>query len=178
MKTLHHLRTFVRATGGATAVEFAMVAIPFLTMLFSLIELGIVFLISMTLDDATMTAAREIRTGQVQTAGGAADSASGFQTEICNHMTWIQATCSSNLSVDVETYPSFTAASPANPVSGGTFNAAALGFNPGVAQNVVVVRSYFRWKLITPFLDQSLEKLSDGEAVIVSTVAFRNEPYS
>jgi Flp pilus assembly protein TadG len=178
MKRFDHLRTFIRASDGATAVEFAMVSIPLVTMLFSLIELGIVFLISMTLDDATMTAAREIRTGQVQTAGGAADSASGFQAEICNHMTWIQALCSSNLSVDVETYPSFASAAPVNPVQSGKFVTTGLGFSPGVAQNVVVVRSYFRWKLITPFLDQSLEKLSDGEAVIMSTVTFRNEPYS
>jgi Flp pilus assembly protein TadG len=171
------LASFARANGGATAVEFALVALPFLTMIFALLELGVIFLISMTLDDATMTAARQIRTGQLQTAGGASNTQAGFQTLICANMTWI-TTCSSDLYVDVETYPSFTTASPANPVTGGTFNAAALGYNPGTAQSVVVVRSYFRWKLITPFLDQALEKLSDGEAVITSTATFRNEPYS
>jgi Flp pilus assembly protein TadG len=178
MTSREWFRTFVQGREGSAAVEFAMVSIPFLTMLFSLIELGIVFMISMTLDDATMTAARQIRTGQTQTAGGAADTQSGFQAAICGNMTWIAATCASNLSVDVETFPSFAAATPTNPVTSGVFNPASLQFTPGAAQDVVVVRAYFRWKLITPFLDQALEKLSDGEAIIISTSAFRNEPYT
>src|SRR5262249_14526943 len=147
--------------------------------LFCIIELGIVFIISMTLDDATMAASRQIRTGQLQTAGGAGNTAGGFKNTICNNMAWIKATCLSNLSIDVETYPSFAPANPTNPVqASGRSTTGGLGYSPGVARTVEVVRAYFRWKLITPFLSQSLSKLSDGEAVITSTVTFRNEPYS
>ena len=34
-----------------------------------------------------------------------------------------------------------------------------------------------RWTLFTPFLSQALGKLSNNEAVVTATSAFRNEPY-
>ncbi len=173
---LARLRRFGRARGGSASVEFAMLAIPFLTMLMAVLELGLVFMISLTLDDATVGAARAIRTGQLQNAGGA--SAATFKAAICGRMTWIQNNCLANLSVDVRTYTQFSTAAPPNPITAGVFNPAVLAFQPGVAQDIVVVRSYYQWKLFTPFLNQALSKLNGGTAVITATSAFRNEPYS
>ena len=123
------------------AVEFAMLAIPFVTMLFAVLELGLIFMISLTLDNATQIASREIRTGTLQNGGAA--TANGFITDICSHMAWIQANCLANLKVDVRTYTTFTSAAPPNPVGGGVFNAGMLTFQPGVAQDIVVVRGYY-----------------------------------
>jgi Flp pilus assembly protein TadG len=174
-KALGRLNALVAETGGATAVEFAMLAIPFVTMIFCLMELAVIFMISMTLDDAAVQASREIRTGQLQSAGGATQAS--FAAKICSHMAWIQSTCNANLSVDVETYPSFAAVNPPNPISNGVFSTTNLKFVPGGPQDIVVVRAYFRWQLITPFLSQAVNKLSNGQAVITSTTTFRNEPY-
>jgi Flp pilus assembly protein TadG len=172
---IERLEAFGRARDGAAAVEFAMLALPFLIMLFCLLELAIIFMISMTLDNAMAQASREIRTGQLQTAGGA--TAASFKTDICAHMAWIQSTCNSNLSVDVETYPSFAVATPPNPITGGVFNAGVLKFQPGGPQDIVIVRGYFKWTLITPFLSQAVTKLNTGQAVLTATTTFRNEPY-
>ena len=174
-KALRRLNALVAETGGATALEFAMLAIPFVTMIFCLMELAIIFMISMTLDDAMVQASREIRTGQIQSAGGSSQAA--FAAKICSHMAWIQSTCNADLSVDVETYPSFAAANPPNPVAGGVFSTASLKFVPGGPQDIVVVRAYFRWQLITPFLAQAVNKLNNGQAVLTATTTFRNEPY-
>ena len=57
------LRRFTRADDGAAAVEFAFVAIPFLMLVFGIIELGLLFLVSMSLENALMTVDRGIRTG-------------------------------------------------------------------------------------------------------------------
>jgi Flp pilus assembly protein TadG len=174
---LKHLSSFRRASDGSAAVEFALVAAPFFFMLFAMIELAIVFNISTLLDDGVRAASRRIRTGQLQSAGGA--SMSTFKSDVCARMVWLQDHCNSHLSLDVRTYPQWASANPPNPVeANGTFNQGSLTFTPGGPEDIVMVRAYYRWTLFTPFLSQALSKLSGNEAVIYSTSAFRNEPYN
>jgi len=63
------VRRFIRQQDGATAVEFAMVAAPFLAMMFAIIETAIVFFAGQTLETAGADSARLIMTGQAQTQG-------------------------------------------------------------------------------------------------------------
>jgi Flp pilus assembly protein TadG len=171
-----HLASFRRAQDGHAAVEFAIVAAPFFFMLFAMMELAIVFTISTTLDDGLRDAARRIRTGEVQTLGGASQTT--FKNDVCARMIWLQTHCQTHLSIDVRTYASFAAAAPPNPVQAdGTFNNAALTFTPGGPEEIVLVRGFYRWPLFTPFLSQALGKLSNNEAVVTSAATFRNEPY-
>src|SRR5580698_6774733 len=88
------LTRFRSGRGGSTAVEFAMLALPFLGLLFGIIELGMIYLISTTLDNATTDAARQIRTGQLQLAGGA--TSASFATVVCNEMSWLGSNCTAN----------------------------------------------------------------------------------
>ena len=83
------LGAFASADGGATAVEFAMISIPFLALLFAIFELGAIFLASSAIDAAVEQAARQIRTGQLQ--GTANNNAAGFKTLVCNSISWISA---------------------------------------------------------------------------------------
>lgn len=176
-------RALARSEGGATAVELALVAVPFFLLLFGTIELALVFLLSTSLENATDMAARQVRTGAMQTAGGA--SAATFKTLVCNNLGWLQGDCSSSLYVDVRTFASFQTVSAPQPIvtttSGGkttkTFDPTKLTFNMGNAGDIVVVRTYYSWPLITPMVQQAIQTLSDGHMVISSTAAFRNEPY-
>ena len=173
---LQHLRSFRRAQGGHAAVEFGIVAMPFFFMLFAMMELAIVFSISTTLDDAVRGAARRIRTGEMQSVGGANQST--FRTDVCARMVWLTSHCQTHLSIDVRTYSSFAGANPPNPIqSNGTFNNGAMTFTPGGPEDIVLVRAFYRWPLFTPFLSQALGKLSNNEAVVTSAATFRNEPY-
>lgn len=173
---LQHLRSFRRAQDGHAAVEFAIVAAPFFFMLFAMMELAIVFSISTTLDDGVRAAARQIRTGELQSAGGSSQSA--FKNDVCARMVWLQSHCQTHLSIDVRTYSSFAGANPPNPVQpNGTFNNGALTFTPGGPEEIVLVRAFYRWSLFTPFLSQALGKLNNNEAVVTSAATFRNEPY-
>ena len=169
------LARFGGAQSGAAAVEFALVATPFFLLLFGIIELAFIFLVSSSLENATAEAARTIRTGQMQSGGGA--TASSFKTAICNNFGWLQSDCTANLSVDVRTYQTFASVTAPQPVTNGTFNAAALTFAPGGPNDIVVVRAYYQWPLIAPMLSQALQQLNGGKALITSTAAFRNEPY-
>src|SRR4051812_27544803 len=132
-------------------------------------------MISTSLDNATTNAARTIRTGALQTGGGA--TATTFRNAICTNMSWMGSQCQSNLSVDVRTYTQFANPNIPDPVTNKTFDPAALTFTPGAACNIVLVRAFYQWPLMTPFLLGGLEKLSGGKALITAASTFRNEPY-
>lgn len=172
---LAFVERFAAARKGATAVEFAMVATPFMALLFGVLELGLVFMVSTTLDNAVDTVARKIRTGELQTTGG---SASTFKTAVCSEMTWLGSSCSEDLHVDVRTFPKFSDVTITDPVTDGVFDSSRTQFTPGGSEDIVLVRVYYEWSLITPMLNQGLETLSGGKRLIASTATFRNEPYA
>ena len=51
-------RRFIKQQDGAAAVEFALVATPFLALLFAIIESAMVFFAGQSLEAATASAAR------------------------------------------------------------------------------------------------------------------------
>src|SRR6187551_2094422 len=57
---------FARRDDGAAAVEFGMVAAPFLALMFAIMETALVFFASQTLETAVADSARLIMTGQAQ----------------------------------------------------------------------------------------------------------------
>lgn len=161
------------------AVEFALVILPFMTLLFAIFELGLVFFVSVVLDGATTRAARQIRTGEFQSAAG---TAAAFKTSVCNEMLWLKTGCSSNAKVDVRTYTLFSQVKTAPPPTTGPpenrqFNSANSCFQPGGPTNIVLVRTFYTWTLLTPMLDDSLVNLGSNKRLLSSTVIFRNEPF-
>jgi len=163
---------------GAVAVEFAMVALPFFFMLFAIFELALYFVVASTLENATGNAARMIRTGELQMSGQA--TAAAFKDQVCSSLSWLGSSCQNNLTVDVRKLTQFTNPNPPNPLQNGTFNNTQVTFVPGVPQDIILVRTFFKWKLLTNALVGSLQATSEngGTAIITSTAIFRNEPYS
>jgi Flp pilus assembly protein TadG len=170
-------RLFKTANGGAAAIEFALVAIPFFFLLIVLFELALIFLLSTTLQSAIVTASRSIRTGAIQSSSTPTTQAQ-FVTKVCNAMGWLQTSCVSQLQIDVRPENSFTSIVAPNPMANGTFDPTVLTFNPGIAGQVVLVRAFYQWPLISPGLDSMFSKSKNGIDVIVETTAFVNEPYS
>ena len=163
-------RLFARARHGAVTVEFAFVSIPFLLLIFAIIELGLVFLLSVTLENAVYDVGRTIRTGEVQMAGR---TAATFKSAVCTEMGWLGSTCNGALSVDVRTFTGFTA-------SGSALIAAKPNntcWDPGGPGSIVMVRAYYNWPLITPLLQTGLQTAS-GKRMVMAATAFANEPYS
>jgi Flp pilus assembly protein TadG len=73
-------RRFVRQQDGAAAVEFALVAAPFLALIFAILETAFVFFAGQTLEAAAADSARLIMTGQAQSA---AYTQANFKTAVC-----------------------------------------------------------------------------------------------
>ena len=168
------LRRYLGDRRGSAAVEFAMVAAPFIFMMFAIIEIGIVFMINNQLDNATIEAGRLVRTGQSHEQG--MDEA-GFKAAVCERIVAISGDCNGRLSIDVRILPRFDDPSVPDPISGGEFNEGDLGFDQGDAGDIVLVRTWYRHPLFTPFLNSALSRLDGGVAVVSATSAFRNEPF-
>lgn len=162
---------FARAEQGATAVEFALVALPFLMLIFAILELGLVFMVSLTLETAVADVGRSIRTGQVQTGGG---NATTFKTAVCNKLSWLGSKCDGALQIDVRTYSNFANVSTATSTPSQV--PPTMLWDPGSPGSIVLVRAYYTWPLITPLLTTGLQS-ANGKRIIYAATAFSNEPY-
>ena len=99
----------MRSESGATAVEFALVAAPFIALLVAILQTMVVFFAQRLLDEVVSQASRTIQTGQAQTSGL---TQSQFTSWVCQK-TVILFTCA-NYMVNVQSYSSFSAATSAN----------------------------------------------------------------
>jgi Flp pilus assembly protein TadG len=91
-----------RGESGATAVEFAMVALPFFAMMFALFEIMMIFFVQTTLEAAVAEEARKIRTGQAQSTT-APISKSQFKAGICTRL-YGMGDCTNRLFVMVQSF--------------------------------------------------------------------------
>lgn len=176
---------FGRAQRGVTAVEFALVSLPLLVLVFGILELGLVLLVVSTLDAATQKASRDIRTGRFQSGIVSTDtSAAGFKALVCGNMSWLSNQCASQLFIDVQTFNNYSGLANPPQLPATAFlpptdpHHTAPCFSPGQPEDIVLVRAYFDWKLFTPLLNAALDNTGGGSRRLTSTTAFRNEPYN
>lgn len=167
-------RRFIRQQDGAAAVEFALVAVPFLALLFAILETALVFFAGQTLEAAVADASRLIMTGQAQTAGYSKDD---FKTQVCNRIYGL-FDCSGGVYVDVQQYSTFGAVSNASPVTSGVFDTTRMNYVPGGPGCIEVVKLYYQWPIYVSLLGNNLSNLNGNKRLLVATAVFRNEPYS
>jgi len=162
-----------RDRSGATAVEFALVAAPFFFLLFAMIEIAAVFFTSTVLENAVLETAREIRTGQAQAAGM---TQAGFQDEICTRIE-VVGDCD-RLEFDVRVFQGFNTVDQSSPVNeDGTLNNDSFGWDPGEAGDIVLVRVFYRWSLLTPNFGGALSNMGGNQRLLSAASVFRNEPF-
>lgn len=166
------LRRFARQQDGAAAVEFALVAAPFLALLFAIIETAMVFFAGQTLEAAATDSARLIMTGEAQSKGF---SQSDFKTQVCNRIYGL-FDCVNGLYVDVKSYSSFSSINTAPPVTGKTFDT-TMTYSPGTVGDIVVVSLYYQWPIYVSLLGNNLDNLNGGNRLLAATSVFRVEPY-
>ena len=174
-KPLRPFKRLVRSDSGAAAVQFAIVAAPFLALLVAIFQTGIVFLAARVLDEVTSQSSRYIMTGQAQQAGL---TQAGFATYVCGQ-TLALFNCS-NFMINVQNYTSFSSASTTTPTltfgsNGNVTN--TWSWSPGNPGDIVVVQVMYQWPLVLGPLGFSLANLSNGNRLLISTAAFKNEPY-
>ncbi len=166
------VRRLIRQQDGAVAIEFGLVAAPFLALVFAIMETAIVFFAGQALETAAMDSARLIMTGQAQTQGF---DQTKFKQAVCGKIYGL-FDCNAGLYVDVKSYTSFASVNTAKPITNGVVNT-ATGYVPGGPGDIVVVRLMYQWPVYVSLLGLNLADVTGGKRLLVSTVAFRNEPY-
>lgn len=162
----------LRSSDGSAAVEFGMVALPFLLMMFAILEIGLVFVTDSVLENAAIETGRLVRTGQ---ASAQSMDAAAFKASLCGRMSIFAPDCASRATVDVRVIPQFATAPP-DPMAGGSFDNGVLTYSNGAPGDLVLVRVWYRQPLLTTFLAQGISRLNDGSVMLTATTAFRNEP--
>ena len=192
------IRRFRGDQDGATAVEFAMVGIPFLGLLFAIFETAFVFFVTEALESAVADASRLIMTNQVVV--NQYSSASDFRQKVfcpssgtakVSIPTFI--TCA-NLIVDVRALSAGTIDFSGSSGLSKTFYTAGTQYCIGSGGDVVVMRMAYPMpvylnvitaaqigKAVTSTDGQTTFTSADGTTglkhMLTGAAVFRNEPY-
>jgi Flp pilus assembly protein TadG len=165
-------RRFARRQEGSAAVEFGLVLLPFLALMFAIIETALMFFAQQTLETVTANAARLILTGQAQ-----AQSQSWFQTQLCKQVVAL-FNCATGISINVQTFSSFSSVTQPSYIKNGQFQPNTLVYQPGGPGDIVVVQVLYQWPIFVNLMGLNLGNLGNNSRLLIATAAFRNEPYS
>lgn len=161
---------------GSAAIEFAVVAPVLFLFLFGIIETGVLFFASASLQNATDDTARLIRTGQIS----GTLTASTLKSYICSEISGLipASNCSANLQVDLRAYSDFSSATyPSVTKADGTLDTTSLSVQSTGSCQVVLMRSFYPWSIMTPLMAPLLENMPNGQYLLAAAAAFRSEPY-
>jgi Flp pilus assembly protein TadG len=177
------LKRFLKSSDGAAAVEFALVAAPFIFVLGCICETGLMLFAEYVLQNSVQDAARLVRTGQTSKGDGTVTmSASAFKTSLCTQVSII-IDCANKVTVYVNSASNFASLSAivGNPLNIGPNAAGAqyrLTYTPGGQQKAAAVLASYDWNFTFPFMN-FLGNLKWVKARRIYGIAiFRNEPFS
>jgi Flp pilus assembly protein TadG len=173
-----------RDESGATAIEFAIVALPFLMLLFGIMSVCLFYFANFSIENAVWLASRSIRTGQMQTSQGAysgattdADRKALFKKAMCA-LAPTFTDCLSKAVVIVQSNANFASISEPSCTSGGSLiSDGSAAFNPGSGSSVVLVTVCYPWKWGGKLPLFKMGNLKDGSLLMQASVSFRSEPY-
>ena len=158
---------------GTTAIEFSLLALPFCLFVIGIIELALMFASGFLLQGAVSDAARLIRTGQVQQAGGG-DPADMFREALCGHA--VALISCDDIQFNVQTLDSF-AAQGSDMVFDEDGNLTSQDFDAGGVRDVVLIQVAYLYPLMTPMIGEFFSDYPGNKRLLTSVVVFETEPY-
>lgn len=157
-------------------IEFGLLALPFFTIVFAIIETAMVFFASQVLDSAVEDASRKLKTGEAQNASY---DLAQFRSLMCG-FTFNLFDCS-QIKIKVAVISNFTSVSVGTNVQNCTTSTCTWtlvdSFVPGVHRSVVQVSAYYRWPLLVALPYFNLKNQPDNYRLLSATRVFRNEPF-
>lgn len=172
-KNLRKLASNIR---GATAVEFAVLSLPFFALIIGTIQLGIIFMANQTLDEAVDVASREIQTGQITQTGGTLND---FRRDVCDRVVMI-SDCENQMLLSVQSFVDFDAVEQAQ-LAGNLYTPNGRPvivngtFEPGLGGEIIVVSA----SVFIPIVAGDVLPGVSGNGLQLSTsLAFQNELFS
>jgi len=173
-----HSRRWTRDESGVTAVEFALLALPFFSIVGAILQTSLIFLASQVLESAVYDTSRTIRTGQAQGAGMTIE---GYRSAVCDRLFGLFPDCS-GLHIRVSTVTDFQSANVAPPVASDCEApcdwAENESWTPGGGKSVVLVQVYYRYPVVVQLGPLGMANMGDGRRLLGSATVFQNEPFS
>jgi Flp pilus assembly protein TadG len=169
-------RRFARNQRGAAAVEFGLILLPFLALMFGIMETALVFFADQTLETAVADSARLIMTGQAQTQSL---TAATFKNAVCARIYGL-FDCQNGIYVNVQTYSSFGSITYTPPLdTNNNLVSSNFVYQPGGPGDIVVVQLFYQWPIYVSLMSLgNLSNMSGNTRLLIATAAFRNEPYN
>ena len=160
---------------GATMVEFAFVAGPFIALMIAVLQTSLTFFAQQSLETSAEKSVRQLPTGAAQSNNMTKEQ---FRTLVCSKLPAFMK-CA-NVMIDVQAASTFSSASVGTPTI--TYNGAgainnAWVYRPGVPGEITVARIMYIWDTSQGPLGFDLSTLSNKKRLLVSTSVFKTEPY-
>jgi Flp pilus assembly protein TadG len=163
-----------RDRGGVSAVEFALVAPIFISIVLGIIQVAIVWFAKTELQSATEAAARLVLTGQ--TSATAYNTQAKFLNALCANLPVIFQ-CG-QVMINLAPQASISSVSTATPTL--TYNSSGavtntFSYNPGTYGQIMVLQVLYQLPVVAaPLFNFSTQ--SNGSLLLTATVVFENEP--
>lgn len=164
-------KNWFRKKDGSTAIEFSMLLIPYTMLSLGIIELSLMYVSASLLEGATYSAARMIRTGQLQQANSP-DPEGDFRDAMCEFLTAL-VDCND---VIIEATPMTSYGDYAGATFDENGNMVSQGFDAGESNSRMLIRTAYRYNLITPLIGPLLSD-GTGSRLFMSTIVLQVEPY-
>ncbi|MER9948053.1 TadE/TadG family type IV pilus assembly protein [Mesorhizobium sp. M0047] len=170
---------FLRDRRGATAIEFAILSVPFALLVFAILESCISFASQEVMANITDDVARQLRTGQLKAADVTKDS---LTTTICTKLEiMVSQDCPNQLLVDLRQYATFADAALAGfkikdndvKLTNGTAEQDFV-VTGGAAGSRNMLRVFYKWPIMTDLLAQSM---GGNKTLHFASVTWQNEPF-
>ena len=167
------VRRLVRQQDGTAAVEFGLIAAPFLALIFAIMETAIIFFAGQVLETAVADSSRLIMTNQHVPTNM---SQSQFKEQVCARIYGL-FDCQNGVYVDVRKFSSFESITMPTPIDANGNFQNNFSYQPGGPGDIVVVRLFYQYPVYVSLLGLgSLSNVNGGKRLLAATAAFRNEP--
>ena len=173
------LQKFKNSERGSAAVEFAMIAPPFLLILGVIMETGLMMFTEYSIQSAVQDSARLVRTGQAQSG---ALTAAQFKTAICN-TAGVLIDCTGSVYVYVRSDADFATLKTNLPDFNSIGPSLAVGvtppncFNPGQPSQPAAVVATYDWYFNMWGMNFLGNIKSNSARRLVGFAIFENEPF-
>jgi Flp pilus assembly protein TadG len=182
-------KAFGREDDGAVAVEFALLALPFFTIIFAILETAMVFFAQQVLDSAVQDTSRFIQTGQAQAISANWDL-QDFRDAMCPKLYGMFAcndddklriivtpvTDFNNASTLLDPSPIEDTCEPGAPVEDCDWDVTS-SYNDGTRNEVMLVEAYYKWPVLVNLPWFNLATQAGNTRLLSAARVFVNEPF-
>jgi hypothetical protein len=171
-------RRFQKDEKGVTAIEFALLAPIFFTILFSIFELGYTFTKVAMVNHAVSVASKDIYIGSASLGTLTYDE---IEQSICDNITIAGDDCTNNLVLELTEISDASDLPDTDAVCEFTDIAIkpTVAYDPGGSNSTIFMRVCFVTDIMIPGLGFALHlpETTDDKYSIITSTAFVNEPF-